>query len=577
MSIQYFSKRRITETPELRRIKNLPTRTWSDADANKLASDLTELLKTPQGKWKLRTVQAIALYEMGTYGGLFGPIRVGGGKTLTTLLAPYVLEAKRPILLLPAALIEKTERERRELAKHWRIPVNLRIMSYEMLGRVQAAETLTFYKPDLIISDESHKLKNKRAGVTRRVARYMREHPDTKFVALSGTVMKGSIRDFAHILRWCLKDGAPIPKTEGELEEWADSLDEKVNPLNRINPGPLTTLAPAMGADELQVARRAFQARLCSTPGVVATKAGEDVDCSLYIRALKYDVSPITDKHFHTLRSKWETPDGWALSEAVGVWRHSRELAIGLHYAWSPRPPEEWVNRRREWAAFVRETLSHSRTLDTELQVAMACDAGQLDGEALRAWRAVRDTFKPNPVPCWHDDSALLACEAWMKQGPGIVWCEHVFFAEELSKRTGVPYFGANGVDKTGLPIEKADPTKPLIASIAANSTGRNLQAWSRNLITACPTGAAQWEQLLGRTHRDGQQADQVEVDLLIGCAEHIDGWTRALSAAAASEDTLGHTQKLLVADKLFPSTQEMSNYSGARFQRNYNVEKLVL
>ena len=162
--------------------------------------------------------------------------------TLCSLLLPLVLEAKRPILLLPAGLIEKTWHDRKILAEHWKLPTNLQIISYEMLGRVNAAERLMYVEPDLIIADECHRLKGKKAGCTRRVTRFMKEHPQTKFAAMSGTVMKASLKDFAHILTWCLKDGAPVPRTEDEISMWSDALDEKVNPMARRRPGALLRL-----------------------------------------------------------------------------------------------------------------------------------------------------------------------------------------------------------------------------------------------------------------------------------------------------------------------------------------------
>lgn len=521
-----------------------------------MSKDLTEILRTPGGTMSLRPIQAQALYEIAKHKGLFGPIRVGGGKTLISLLTPFVLGEERAVLLLPAALRDKTERERRQLAKHWRVSRGLRILSYEEMGREAQANALEFYRPRLIIADEAHRLKNKRAGVTRRIVRYMREHPETHFVAISGTMIKNSLRNFAHILRWTHKALAPVPESEGELEEWADALDEDSNMFTRSRPGVLLRLAEpedVVPGDDLRTARRGFQRRLLETPAVVATQ-GEQVACSLYIEAREFKPNAVTDANFQRLRSTWETPDGWALSQAVDVWRHARELALGLHYAWDPRPPQEWLNARREWAAFVRETLSHSRSLDTELQVAKACASGQLDDSAFRAWQDIRDTFRINSKPVWHDDAALVSCEAWLKGGPGIVWVEHTFFGDELERRTGVPYYREGGLNKAGQPIETHDPKRPLIASVAANATGRNLQAWARNLVTSCPGGAVVWEQLLGRTHRDGQTADQVEVEVLFACIEHANAWERALAEARMTEDTMGQPQKILFADAVFPS-----------------------
>src|SRR5262245_46563659 len=101
----------VQRTACLRRVLELPRRSWSDSGAKDLAERLTALLKTSGGTMTLRPVQAIALYEAYRCHGAFLPIRVGGGKTLISLLLPHVLEASRPLLLLPAKLIEKTRRE----------------------------------------------------------------------------------------------------------------------------------------------------------------------------------------------------------------------------------------------------------------------------------------------------------------------------------------------------------------------------------------------------------------------------------------------------------------------------------
>ena len=321
----------VAHTAEFQRVANLPRRVWATEDLATLAKDLTSILRTPNGTMHLRPVQALALHDAGIEGGLFGPIGVGEGKTLVTLLLPVVLSARRPLLLLPAGLIEKTQRERLALSMHWRIPNTLRVFSYNMLGLVQAKDELETYAPDLIICDEVHRLKNRRAAVTRRVARYMHAFPTTRFCGLSGTVMDKSMTDFAHILLWCLKLGAPIPTSREEIEEWAEALDEGVDPLARRRAGALLEFAtPPYGpADEHIAARRGFRRRLTETPGVVATVGeGEHVDCSIYVRELRTKVAPITEANFAKLRGEWQTPDGWELMTAVDVWRHAQELAL---------------------------------------------------------------------------------------------------------------------------------------------------------------------------------------------------------------------------------------------------------
>jgi hypothetical protein len=460
----------------------------------------------------------------------------------------------------------------------------MRLLSYEELGRESKAKEIEFYRPDFMAFDESHKVKNLKAGVTRRCRRYMQRDPLTraewrpdqrpKVLNMSGTMLAGgTIKTFAHLLDWSLDDKAPIPRDYGELEEWASCLDEAANFL-RPAPGPLVSFATKEDAiecqgDQLKLARRGFQRRLVETPGVVST-AGEQVNCSLYIRGHLYQTNATTDANFEILRSTMCRPDGWNLTMAAEMWRVARELALGFHGEWDPRPPgyksvEEpgpWLVARKAWAKFVRDELSGSRTLDTEAQVATACLDGRLDRHRYDQWAAVRDTFRIQPKDVWHDTAALEACEVWMAKGSGIVWVEHVFFGEELERRTGARYFREEGCDRSGMNLETfselikrgKEKVAPIIASIHACEAGFNLQPWCRNLVTSCPSGAKRWEQFIGRTHRDLQTADQVEVDILLGCLEHFESWENALAQARMAKDALGDEQKILIADVTMPA-----------------------
>lgn len=571
MTELFFAKEAVKATPELRRILSIPRRSWTPEDADDLAKKLTAVLRTPNGEMSLRPHQAIALAEIGTQRGGFFPIRVGGGKTLISLLAPYILGAVRPILILPASLVEKTAIEMGRLMKHWLIPRNIRIVSYEILGRVQSQNLLAAHRPDLFVLDEAHRVKNPRAGVTRRFKRYMAEHPDTPVVVMSGTMIKHGVRDFAPLLRFALKANAPVPDNDDELEQWGECLDDNV-PLRRLRPGALLDLCTPEERQlpELQAARVGFQRRLLDTPAVVAT-SGDSVSCSLYCQGRKYDTNAVTDVNFSTLRNAWETPDGWSLSQAVDVWRHAGELALGFHYVWDPRPPEEWLQARKAWAKYVRDVLSHSRHLDTELQVRKAVAAGELlDGRDILAdWARLEPTFTANQKAIWHDTSALELSKNWMAEKPGIVWVSHREFGMKLSALTGAPYYGQGAVNRQGQPIMDEKGDRSIIASIRACSTGQNLQhAFSRNLIASALNGADVCEQLIGRTHRDGQDADEVSVEFLIGCAEHVEAFARALAGAEMARDTLGQPQKLLLADISVPTVETMRTWPGARWSR---------
>lgn len=588
----------VRSTVDFHRILNIPQREHTPAELEHIRVELTKALKRPGGKMDLFSEQAQVLHDAGLFGGGVGIISVGCGKTLTSLLLPAVMhpEPIRPLLVTLASLVDKTRQDRAELSVDWQIPKSMQITSYEKLGRVDGSNFLDREcRPDFIVFDEAHRAKNPKASVTRRLKKYMEANPKTQVVILTGTLLKASLKDAAHLITWALKDKAPVPKHGDELMEWADALDESARVIHRVAPGALWSFvspedkaAHAAGTmDRITAVRRGFNRRLVNTPGVVKT-TGAQVDSSLNITGLKYDVKPETEANFEKLRKEWCTPDDWQLDQAMEVWRVARELSIGLHYIWDPRAPDEWRVRRKIWHQFVRDTLKGQRTLDSEKQVADACMEGgywahgvvggrwmALDASAFDAWSEIRPSFRPRSKAVWHDDTVLNLCQKWAEKNDGIIWSKHGFFAQELARRTGLPYFGEGGLDaKTGQDfnilargvLEKKQKPMPVIASMDANSTGRNLQGWNTNLVVTCPTGAAEWEQLLGRTHRTGQTADEVSVEVLIGCHEHIDAWDKANALAKATQDTQGTSQKLCIATSVMP---DLRHERGFRWEKS--------
>jgi len=538
----------ILETPELRRVLALPQRDWSTgygAPIDTLVSVLSASFRRPGSTATLRPVQAAALSEIYSCGGALLPVSVGGGKTLVTFLAPKVLSAKRPLLMVPAKLRDKTHREHTKLQVDWLLPA-IRVESYEMLSRENNAEFLTNYQPDLIICDEGHRLKNPSAAVSRRFTRYIRaKRPHV--IVLSGTVTRRSLMDYWHLLRSCLGDAhAPVPSDWTEAMQWGDALDNHGGD-KRTAPGALAQLLDPGEPATLDNVRRGFQRRLTGTPGVIATSA-MSYGGSIYLSGVKPDLKAMAP-HFAKLRDGWCTPDDHPFSEAVDLWRHARELACGFYYRWNPRPPQGWLTERKAWCKFVRSVLRHSRTLDTELQLVNAIRRGEYPHgvEPLAAWVGVRDTFEPHQEAVWCDSATLHLAAEWLAKHRGIAWVEHRAFGEKLSKLTGRPYYGQGGLSSDKRSIE--DETGACIASIQANGEGRNLQRFSDNFVVSLPPSGATWEQLIGRTHRSGQTADEVTFEVVMGCQEQVEGMARALSDARYIETTTGQLQKLNVAD----------------------------
>lgn len=551
-------KEGVSKSRELDRIVALPRRRWQDDDH----SYLDVISPMP-----LRPVQRAALAELHDAGGLFAPIRVGGGKTLISNLAPVVCDAVHTLLVVPAALVAKTHRD----FKAYGVRARFSIQSYEWLGRASAEGWLEAQGFDLVILDECQKCKNKQAAVTRRLHRFIHAHTPT-VVAMSGTPTSRSLRDYAHIVEWTTlrRDSllCPVPRSWPVVQEWSQCLDADVE--RRMSPGALEVLMnnEEKALPELDGVRSAWRRRLTETPGVVATEESFDGP-PLVITA---DVSTIKNERaqegFHRLRSRWETPDGQTFSQAADLWRHARELACGFFYRWKIQPPTEWLEARRAWHAFVRQILSHSRHLDSELTVANACSRGELPGEAFFEWRKLRKTFEPVTEPVWIHDEAIRDVERILEPGM-IVWVEHIAVGEALASQLELAYYANLGVDRqTGKAIESEEGKRPVIASIAANSAGRNLQAFSKSYIVSAPEQGALWEQLLGRTHRDGQKAPLVEVVVRMACVEQWLGFERARTDATYIEKTTGQEQKLLHSDVCVPNELEVAGFTGAAWRK---------
>jgi len=539
----------VLATPEFHRIKNLPRR----GDVHEqLVNIMTNYLRVEDGEQILRFVQALALCEIYDNRGGFLLISVGGGKSLISLLVATILEAQRPILIVSGGALESTKRKHQMYMKHWRIRRDLRVLSYQVLGRESGAHLLDRYNPDLIILDEAHRAKNKKAAVTKRLIRWFKTWTQTMCVAMSGTISKRSLHDFAHIIGWCLKENSPLPHDWNELEAWASCLDERPKAIQRYRPGALLELATPedhVPMDEYQTARKAFRRRLIETPGVVATSE-QGCDASLYIKGqiVEHQIEP----HWEKLRTLWELPDGWPLADGMQIWAKARELALGFYYLCDPRPPADWWAAKKAWCAFVRDILKDNRrNLDSELQVARACvyHPEWYGDEEYRTWKAIEPTFKYNQVIEWLDEGALAACIEWLEKHGGLVWTEHTMFGQTLSQLTGVPYFGQGGRSGTGIYIE--DHTGPAILSLEANKEERNLQyrpEWTKNLVASWPPNGLKCEQMLGRSHRPGQEADEVHFWTLIGCYENVACVEQSRADARYLKEIQG-PQKLLIAD----------------------------
>ena len=522
---------------EIKRILNLRSRLLEDA-----AVDLTERYKRQGGRQRLRPLQSLALQEMELCGGLLGPIGVGLGKALISFLAPAALGCKRPVVLVPAGVYPQSVKMYSEARENWKVP-QLTIVPYSRLSVASGALILEELQPDCIIADEAHSLKSKKSARTMRLVRYFRENPDTKFVALSGTMTSRSLVEYGHLAELALREGSPLPRDKYTLEAWARILDAGSEPMA----SDWGSFTPLMGVDiwDKPVAREAFMKRLTRTPGVVCS-SNDHVKASL--RMIGHKKLPYP-KNEMSLAASGERPDGHIFEADIEEWRCLRQLSLGFYYKWDwggREPDTEWVEARNNWGRFVRKELSDNAGPNYDSPLLVARRLEETDSRSHLAgawdwWKSVKDRPGPKTVPVWLSTEALKEALQIVK-GPALFWYESRAVAETLKGVDGVQVVDA-GDEPT------IDGSLRLALSIPSHGTGWNLQAWNQSVVLEPPANGQTWEQLIGRTHRVGQPEDTVYVHVLQHTKVFVKALDNACIHAQYIEQTQGLPQRLNYAD----------------------------
>ena len=113
-----------------------------------------------------------------------------------------------------------------------------------------------------------------------------------------------------------------------------------------------------------------------------------------------------------------------------------------------------------------------------------------------------------------------------------------------MSKLTGFPYHG--GGKQASSDILKENGKRSIVASINAHREGKNLQdSFSRNLVITVMPDAGGLEQVIGRTHREGQPEDEVTFEFYLHTTELKDALEKAQLRAKYVQETTGSAQKL--------------------------------
>lgn len=419
-----------------------------------------------------------------------------------------------------------------------------------------------------VVVSNCHNLRHRSAARTKRFLRYMKEHPECGFVGLSGTLTRRSLNDYQHLAELALRKNSPLPNHHPTLQDWAMAID--VTKKDPMPPGALLKLctdeelaaiAAAPSTHEAQVyVRQAFRRRVVETPGVVATEESA-LGTSLIVRGLRPLVPAQVQAAITELHAKWVIDDE-ELQDAMSVARVGRQLAGGFFYRWiwpDGVKDFEWLDARSAWNKEVRDILKRSRRgLDSPLLITNAIRRGEFESGTWDAWEKVKDRYKGGTPPTeavWLSkflvEEAVKWASACNKAEPGIIWYEWDAMGREIAKAGEFPFFGPGTKAAEEIARVNAQKTPVIVCSRPAHGTGKNLQQFCRNLFATPSPGGSDWEQTIARTHRPGQEADEVLVDVYMHTQDMEAAYVSALRDARYIEQTQGQKQKLLYARKV--------------------------
>jgi len=292
------------------------------------------------------------------------------------------------------------------------------------------------------------------------------------------------------------------------------------------------------------VVRAALQNRIFTTPGVLGTEEAS-VGTPLHITQVRgVPTPPEIQYQIDTLEIGGVTPDGEdIILEDAQKARIGKTLSLGFFTRWAWEQiggrNEDWLMARKVWGRELRRELKE--------RADVGYDSPALVREAIRkvcietpedlpgpdiypayaGWMPLETAPEPPTLSMWADPFAFIWLSEWLsaQTKPTIVWYESTAVGEALAA--------------IGLKVYGAGTLKPVYAgqhvacSIKVHGTGKNLQDWSSNIVLEPPSSNKTWEQLIGRTHRKGQEAERVDMYVL----QHTDPYETCFLSALRDAD----------------------------------------
>jgi len=675
-AVASLTKKKLGEYAEIQRICELPIDHGLSPEETEAFGKMFINADQWEKGWRFFDIQAEAILNYMRFGGLFGPIGVGWGKTMVALMVaeiafrkgirkslmlippnvcPQLLKTdigwarRRVLLTVPfISLYGKTMLQRKQIANSGK--VGCYIMPYSQLStkdtitvtekmkdgtEIEKPGLLNMIDPELIIADEAHMLKNRDTTRTKRLFNWIHDRDtEPELVAMSGTVTAKSIMDYHHLIGVALGSNSPLPKQVMLAKGWASVIDanSQFEP-DEASTGPIRPLVdwalnwfydvdiPFSKAGF----RKAFKLRLATAPGVAAT-GDTEIGTSLTIQTRPienyqgYEGWNRVEQLMAQVNDAWITPNGDEIEHAIHTFKWNFELTAGFYNELIWPEVEPFAKRvgvgeseaadliraakahheaRQAFARMLRRFLQENSVpgLDTPLSVESnmarygsanvpidlydlwaTAKGMEVEGMPERMSRVVRlCDYKVRNALVWASGIS----------GGKIIWYHNNGIGDwltEMGKSMGLDpvhcHAGAAGSKRI---LDPANADRLIIASITAHGTGKNLQHFEHTYYVQWPRPAIVAEQVLGRTHRNGQEADELLPQINTTTEFDSLNFAACLNDALYIHQSTGNRQKLVYAGYdplpiIFPSEvlreRGFQNHQLTREQQEFLNEK---
>jgi len=524
-------------------------------------------------------------------------------------LALELKEKQVAVLLIPASLTKQIQLDYLLIREHFKVPAmivhmpgnksvpfgasgvpTLHVIPYSLISQTDNSDKLEALQPSAIIADECDALKDRTSGRTIRFLRYysgnssmtreerIKRLTSTYFCGWTGSLTDSSIKEYQHLSLLSLRKNSPLPMNPKTLDEWSSCLDAVPNPSPE---GELRQLC-----FDHETAREGFRRRVRETLGFIVVNAGrvkvQGTDQDIELNIKEREAPPLPDKVMQALKMVrgGVRPDTMVgshqdeiLVDKLQIAKCAVEVACGMFYRWKFPPirgvPQKrdtilkWYDKRKAWNSELRDKILEGLEF---LDTAKSCENaamrayGQLEEEPNRPtwhaktwleWYEIKDQIVWEQEACWLDDFLVLDAIKWGKENTGIIWYQNNEFAQRMWELSGPPgkrmplHTGGTKAEEK-LMAETGDRT--IIVSMKSHGRGRNgLQyIFNKQLITQTPASSSNFEQLLGRLERDGQNQETIESFLYLHTEEVKRAFRQALRKSEyVVESLLDGEQKL--------------------------------